>query len=218
MQPFVFFDLDGTLTNPQRGISACIAHALREMGLPMPTQTSLNEWIGPPLFDSFADHLGSTSLAKDALALYRERFSTVGLFENEVYPGTLDMLQKAGSVSSAMFVVTSKPRTFAERIVRHFGMAPFFRFVYGSELDGTLADKSELLAHVLHRESIDPSSAIMIGDRRHDIAGARRNAIRSVGVLWGFGSRAELETAGADTVCDSIEDLLRHIKGSDRGK
>ena len=216
MQPFVFFDLDGTLTNPQLGISACIAHALREMGLEIPTQDLLNEWIGPPLFDSFAEHLGSMSLARDAVALYRERFASVGLFENEVYPGILEMLQAAESVSSAMFVVTSKPRTFAERIIQHFGMAPFFRFVYGSELDGSLANKGELLAHVLRRESIDASSAVMIGDRRHDIAGARSNAIRSVGVLWGFGSRTELETAGADVVCDAIEDLPRHIRGSDQ--
>lgn len=213
MNPSAFFDLDGTLSNPQRGISACIAHALTGLGRPVPPQDVLDDWIGPPLFDSFVDHLGSKALARDALALYRDRFSTVGLFENEVYPGTLAMLQQVKATTRAMYVVTSKPGIFAARIVQHFDMAPYFDRVYGSELDGSMANKGELLAHVLSNERIDASAAVMIGDRRHDVIGAMENNIRSVGVLWGFGSRCELQSAGASALCESIGDLPRHIAG-----
>lgn len=211
MQPSAFFDLDGTLSNPQHGISACIAHALTELGRPVPPQNVLNDWIGPPLLDSFVGHLGSETLARNALALYRDRFASVGLFENEIYPGMLAMLQEVKAATRAMYVVTSKPGVFAERIVQHFDMAPFFDRVYGSELDGSLANKGELLAHVLRTERIDASGTVMIGDRRHDIIGAIENNIRSVGVLWGFGSRHELQSAGADSLCESVSDLPRHI-------
>ncbi len=207
MRQVAFFDLDGTLTDPKAGITCCIAYALDKMGKAVPSVKELEEWIGPPLFDSFHGHLGSKALAADALRLYRDRFSRVGMYENEIYADVESVLEKVSRNCDAMFVVTSKPRVFAEPIVQHFGIAPFFERVYGSELDGTLADKGELIAHVMRNESIRASRITMIGDRQHDIAGARANGVRSIGALWGYGSRHELEDAGADVICQSIVDL-----------
>lgn len=207
MRQIAFFDLDGTLTDPKTGISTCIARALEKMGKEVPSQESLEDWIGPPLFDSFHRYLGSKSLANEAVQLYRDRFSRVGMYENEIYAGVVDVLSDVAEYCSAMFVVTSKPQIFAEPIVEHFEISSFFDRTYGSDLDGTLADKGELIAHVLREESLAAAQATMIGDRRHDVAGARANAVRSIGVLWGYGSRRELEDAGADTICESIAEL-----------
>lgn len=211
MRRISFFDLDGTLTDPQVGITTCIAQALRQLQHDVPTQEALNGWIGPPLFDSFRDYLGSEPLAHDALKHYRARFATVGLFENTMYPGIQTMLADVARAGSTMYVVTSKPRVFAERIVQHFGIASCFAAVYGSELDGRLTDKGELIAHAMHEESAEAEQVTMIGDRRHDIAGAKMNAVNSVGVLWGFGSREELRSAGADHLCARVADLPRQL-------
>lgn len=211
MRRISFFDLDGTLTDPQLGITTCIAQALRELQRPVPPQAELEDWIGPPLYDSFRDYLGSESLAHDAVTRYRARFSTVGLYENTVYPGIKNMLNKVALAGNVLCIVTSKPRVFAEKIVQHFDIRSYFTAVYGSELDGRLSDKGELIAHAMREESADAGQVTMIGDRRHDIAGARKNAVRSVGVLWGFGSRAELEGAGADCICKSVAELPEQL-------
>ena len=213
MRNVAFFDLDGTLTDPKVGITTCIARALEKMGRVVPSQEELEGWIGPPLFDSFRTYLGSKALAGDALQLYRDRFSKVGMYENEVYADVESVLKDVSQNCESMFVVTSKPQVFAEPIIRHFGIASFFDRVYGSELDGALADKGELIAHVMREESIDASCVTMVGDRRHDIDGARANGVRSVGVLWGYGSRLELENAGADVICESIVDLPPLLQG-----
>lgn len=213
MRRKVFFDLDGTLTDPRVGIIACISSALEAMVIDVPTQRELDGWIGPPLFDSFFDFLGSRSLATEALERYRDRFSRVGMYENELYPAIDEMLAGLKAEIDAMFVVTSKPRVYAQAIVEHFRLEPYFDAVYGSELDGSLTDKSELIGHVLRSESIAAGDATMIGDRRHDILGARANSIRSVGVLWGYGTRQELEEAGAHSLCESVAELPQHLLG-----
>ena len=131
----------------------------------------------------------------------------IGLYENELYPGIVDCLSELHVHGRAVFLATSKPRVFAERILDYFELRRFFSGVYGSELDGRLADKSELIGHVVRNEGLDPAGSVMVGDRRHDIAGAVRNDMPSIGVLWGFGSRDELETAGAGQICESVADL-----------
>lgn len=213
MPEIAFFDLDGTLTDPQVGITTCIVRALEGMGKVVPSQEELNDWIGPPLLDSFHDYLGSAALADDALQLYRHRFTRVGMFENEKYPDIDGALSSVARNCDALFVVTSKPRLFAERIIEHFEMASYFDGIYGSELDGSLTDKAELIKHVMREESIAAKYATMIGDRSHDIIGARSNAIRSVGVLWGYGSRQELQDAGADLICESVLELPKILFG-----
>lgn len=211
MKPVVLFDLDGTLSDPFVGITACIRYALDAMGQPVPDDRELRRWIGPPLLGLFRDHLGSTPAAEEALRRYRERFSTKGLFENELYPGMKDTLSSLRPDVGRMYVVTSKPGVFAKRIIDHFGLAEYFNAVHGSELDGRRADKAELIGYVLHRESLVPEHTVMVGDRSHDIRGAAKNAIRSIGVLWGFGSREELENAGATRICEAVAELPRSI-------
>ena len=207
----IALDLDGTLTDPGEGIFACVRHALRALNLPVPTDDSLRAWIGPPLLGSFTawyDEIGADKDPHQALALYRERFSAVGLFENEVYPGmeaALDGLREAGH---RLYLATSKPEVYARRITSHFGLDTRLQGVYGSELDGRRADKVELLRHILAREGIDPATCAMVGDREYDMRAARAHGMLAVGVLWGYGSQRELEAAGAQALATNPQHLL----------
>lgn len=206
----LFFDLDGTLTDPREGIVGCIRHALLRLECLVPPDPELDRCIGPPLRESFC-RLAGEALADAAVEHYRERFRATGMFENSVYPEVPGALQALAAAGWRLLVVTSKPGVFAEQILRHFELAPHFAAVYGSELSGLRADKSELIAHVLASEGILPESALMIGDRSHDVLGARKNGVRAAGVLWGYGSREELATAGADRLYESVGDLLADL-------
>ena len=205
----LLFDLDGTLTDPRTGIVRSLRHALDRLECPSPPDDVLATFIGPPLRGTFAKILETSSaeLIERAVALYRERFGTIGLFENEVYPGVPEMLDAARRLAPAAFVATSKAAVYAERIVKHFGLAHHFARVYGSELAGRFDDKSELLPHLLAAEGIAPGAAVMIGDRAVDVLAARAAGVPSVGVLWGYGTAAELAEAGADLVCASPAEL-----------
>ena len=213
MSKHLFFDLDGTLTDSRLGIVRCLQHALVELSIPSPPAEELTRFVGPPLHDGFTALLGPerVELVPRAIELYRERFRTVGMFENAVYPGVASSLELLRSSGRTLWVVTSKPQIFAEQIVEHFGLRRFFIKVYGSELSGVRADKSELIAYVLAQESIVPGEALMIGDRSHDAAGAAKNGVRAEGVLWGYGSREELTLAGARAVHASMVELVRAL-------
>jgi len=199
----VLFDLDGTLTDPKEGIVACFRHALDSLGVNPPPAGGLERLIGPPLVESFSNLLGpgGKDRVEQAVRLYRERFAARGLFENSVYPGIVDALVELCDHGGQLFLATSKPRVFADRIVEYFGLARFFRAVYGSELNGVNTDKKDLLAHLLRAESLSPEITVMVGDRAHDVLGARANRLFSIGVLWGYGSKEELVSAGADALC-----------------
>lgn len=203
----LFFDLDGTLTNPREGITACIRHALTTLEAPLPPDADLDQWIGPPLQDSFLTWLGCPDRAAQAVQAYRDRFATVGLFENVVYDGILEMLTVLATGPYTLWVTTAKPHRFATQIIQHFQLTSLFAGVYGSELDGTRAHKGDLLAHVLHSEGIPPTAALMVGDRAHDVLGAQQNGLPAIGVLWGFGSPTELQDAGATALCKRPQDL-----------
>lgn len=207
----LLFDLDGTLTDSREGIVACIGHALECLGEELPPQATLDRFIGPPLADGFAQLLGvprESDRVGQAVARYRERFDERGWRENRVYPGVPELLDAVRERGWRCFVATSKPTVFARRILSHFGLRERLDGVYGSGLDGRLGSKPELVAHVLASEAVTPQRAVMVGDRRHDVEGARANGVASVGVLWGYGSRAELESAGADRVCEDPSELL----------
>lgn len=208
----LLFDLDGTLTNPYQGITACIGYALQQLGQPLPAERSLSEWIGPPLQDSFVAVLGNAEQAAEAVRLYRDRFAAVGLYENEVYEGIAAMLAELARSPHTAWVCTSKPRVFAEKIVAHFQLASFFQGVYGSELNGERAHKADLIAHLLTTEGMDTEAAVMIGDRRHDIHGAKHNGVRAIGVTWGFGTVNELTAAGADCLCHEPSELMAQVR------
>jgi phosphoglycolate phosphatase len=199
----ILIDLDGTLTDPREGIVACFKHALVKLGQGCPSDSELERYIGPPLYESFGQLLGSTDPQRinRAVDLYRDRFSSTGMFENTVYPGIEPALAMLRDLGAVLFVATSKAQVFAERIIEHFGLDRFFRAVYGSELDGARANKADLIAHILKAESILPLSALMVGDRAHDVLGAKANGVFAIGVLWGYGSREELVAAGATLLC-----------------
>ena len=173
----ILFDLDGTLTDPFEGITKSIAHAMATLGKDQPDRENLRWCIGPPLKNSLRTLLGTDNddLAERALSLYRERFSSVGLFENTVYPGIREVLDALMGKGHSLYIATSKPKIYADRIVDHFELKRCFQQIYGSELDGTRNDKAELIAHVLEQEAIAPSDAVMVGDRRHDMIGAIAN-------------------------------------------
>ncbi|WBL75757.1 HAD family hydrolase [Bradyrhizobium xenonodulans] len=206
----IYFDLDGTLTDPKPGITGSIQYALKKLGQPVPSQDELTWCIGPPLHASLKRLVGTDELADQALLLYRERFSEVGLFENTAYQGIHDTLAALAATGARMFVATSKPAIYATRIVDHFGLKPYFERVFGSELDGTRVDKRDLLRYALDEAKVDPASAIMIGDRSHDVVGARTNGMTAIGVLYGYGSEAELRDAGAHHICVAHPELLGH--------
>jgi phosphoglycolate phosphatase len=199
----LFFDLDGTLTDPKPGITGSIQYALEKLDRAVPSQDELTWCIGPPLRASFVALLGGEEHADRAVALYRERFGDVGLFENSLYPDIPAVLATLAQSPRRLFVATSKPHVFASRIIEHFGLAGHFERVFGSELDGTRVHKADLLAYALAETGVDPSQALMIGDRSHDVVGAIANGIDAVGVTYGYGSGEELIEAGAISLCAS---------------
>lgn len=203
----IFLDLDGTLIDPKPGITRSIRHALIEMGRDAPGEDALEWCIGPPLWDSFRQ-LGVAEAELDrAVALYRERFTDVGLFEATLYEGALDMLAALRGAGVRLWLATSKPHTYARTICAHFGISAFLDGVFGSELDGTRSDKTELLAHALRETATVANDAKMLGDRKHDMIGASNNGLRSIGALWGYGGRAELEAAGAGQLANAPGDV-----------
>jgi phosphoglycolate phosphatase len=213
----VLLDLDGTLTDSKRGIIACIQHALRSLGYEVPDESALLKYVGPPLHASFCELLRTdkTSEADRAIAAYRERYVALGMFENDVYPLIPEALQSLRNRGARLFVATSKPRVYAERILNHFQLSHHFDAIYGSELDGRRTDKVELISHVLSTSNLPHSNTTMIGDRHHDAVGAISNGIGIVGVLWGYGSRIELSNAGVEVFLEAPSELgsleLKHL-------
>jgi phosphoglycolate phosphatase len=205
----LLLDLDGTLTDSRPGIIASMRHALAAMGLEPPAEHALLRFIGPPTHDAFRELLSTSDpeLNARAIGIYRERYAKSGLFENSVYPGVAEGLSALSESGATLYVVTSKPEVFATQIIDHFELRPYFKHVYGSELNGERSNKGDLIAHVLTRERLT-NDAWMIGDRLHDIRGAKLNKLRSAGVLWGYGSREELLEAGADALFGNMSELV----------
>lgn len=210
----LLFDLDGTLTDPFVGITRSIQHAMTTLGRAAPAADDLRWCIGPPLQVSFPKLLETDdhALAEEAVRLYRERYSDVGKFENSLIEGIPEALASLAGEDHLMFVATSKLSTYAVEIVEHFGLKQYFKALYGSGLDGTHAGKAELIAHILESELLNPSLCTMIGDRSHDIVGANANNMRSIGVLWGYGDRQELENAGADLIAERPQELPQLVE------
>ena len=204
----VIFDLDGTLTDPREGIARSYEHALGRLGLVAPSLHELARHIGPPLREVFALLLGTDDVARieHGVTLYREHFGTVGLFENQPYAGIHAVIEQLRAAGHRLFVCTSKAQVYAERIVAHFDLA-YFERVYGPGLDGHPSDKAELLARLVARESVDPTTAVMVGDRKHDMHAACKNNMRGLGVLYGFGDAEELRAAGAALSCEQVSDI-----------
>ena len=210
----ILFDLDGTLTDPAEGIIKCYQYSLDRLNASCPPAEALTAFIGPPIRATFAAVLETDdeALIEQALTIYRERFSTIGLFENRIYEGVPEMLTELQASGYDLFVATSKPRVYAEKILSHFALDGYFIKVHGNELNGRLDDKAELVSELLAAHGLRPSETMMVGDRWHDIAAARRNNISSLGVTYGYGSETELHTAGVDHICHTPGDLVQLIK------
>ena len=206
----IFLDLDGTLSDPREGITRSIAYALEKLGIAAPPLDELVFAIGPPLRPSLARLIGSDDPAavEAAVAAYRERFGAIGLFENSVYEGVPETLERLRGAGKTLYLATSKPRVYAERIVEHFGLARHFTALYGCELDGRMERKDEIVGHILATHGIAPQRAVMVGDRSHDVAGASAHAVAAIGAAWGYGGREELHNAGARWICERPADIL----------
>jgi phosphoglycolate phosphatase len=205
----VLFDLDGTLTASGPGILASVRYALTELDRPIPPPAALDTFIGPPLLDSFRAVCGmDDTQAQEAIAAYRVYYGHSGQFENSVYAGipeALGALQDAGCV---LAVATSKAEPYARSILDHFGLSQSFAEIVGSELDGRRTLKADVIAEVLRRLDRPADSAVMIGDRSHDVLGATATGMPCLGALWGYGSAAELTSAGAAHLVDTPADLV----------
>ena len=209
MYRHILFDLDGTLTDPFEGITNSVVHALRYFGIEIKDKKELRCFIGPPLTESFSKYYGlSDSDAKKAVDVYREHFGVKGLFENELYEGIPEMLEKLKSEGKTVIMATSKPEVYARRIAEHFDIAKYFDYMAGSELDGRRIAKNEVIEYALESLHItDRENCLMIGDRKHDIIGAKKTGMASLGVLYGYGSHEELSEAGADRIVGSVSEI-----------
>ncbi len=207
---FILFDLDGTLTDSGPGILNCLEYALEDQGIPIPERDQMRPLLGPPLVDTFRDVFGMNDqqIAR-AIDKYRERYHDIGLFENCVYEGVPELLAELQSAGLRMATATSKPEYSATRILQHFELDQYFEFIGAAALDGTRDSKSLVIKHTLDNTNTNPTShnMIMIGDRRHDVHGAREHGINTIGVLWGYGDAIELEDAGATDLATNTENL-----------
>lgn len=213
MYQYVLFDLDGTLTNPELGITNCIMYALEKFNLKVEDRKELHPFIGPPLMYSFQTYCGlSKEQSEQAVKYYRERFSVKGLYENEKYDGVDNLLQQLKSSGKVLLLATSKPEEYAIEILKYFDLWKYFDFVAGATMDGSRGEKADVIRYAVKMAKImDTSKAIMVGDRNYDILGARENGMDSIGVLFGFGSREELVTAGANYLAESVQDIVKYV-------
>ena len=202
----ILFDLDGTLTDSEPGIIHSVQHALAAFGITA-DPTELRSYIGPPLINSFRDTAGlSEADAQRAVTVYREYFSVQGLYENALYPGVSEMLKAVRAAGNTLAVATSKPEIFARRIIDYFQLDSFFEAVCGADLEGLRSEKPDVIRYALDQLH-HPADVIMVGDRKHDILGARENGLDAVGVLYGYGSRTELEQAGTHRLVSTVPEL-----------
>lgn len=211
----ILFDLDGTLTDPGVGITKSVDYALKSFGIHTEDLRELCKFIGPPLTESFMKFYGfNEAQAILAVEKYREYFADIGIFENELIDGIDDLLCHLSDAGRRLIVATSKPKVFADRILEHFNLMRYFDLVCGSELDGTRVVKGEVIRYALEKAGItDLNRVVMVGDRKHDIIGAKESLIDSIGVLFGYGSYDELSSAGATLIVETVEELENVLLG-----
>ncbi len=204
------FDLDGTLIDSEHGITTCVKHALTQLAVPAPTAADLRSWIGPPLRHSFAPLLAHDPVRIEAaVAHYHDRFNTLGWREHTIYPGIETLIVQLRARGHQLAVVTAKPHRHAAPIIAHLPFGDAFSRLYGPQADSAHSEKASMIAEALADFECPLENAVMIGDRHFDIDGAIANYVRGIGVLWGFGSRKELEQAGAHAIAATPDELAR---------
>ena len=206
---YIFFDLDGTLTEPAEGITNSVAFALEKFGITVKDKTTLQKFIGPPLIDSFVEFYGfSRENAEKAVAFYREYYKEKGIFQNKVYEGIPAILETLFEKNKKIILASSKPQLFAEQILKYFGIEKYFSLIVGATMDEKRSHKDEVLAFAIEKSGItDISSAVMIGDRKFDIEAAHKYGMDAIGVLFGYGSIEELKASGADFIAATTNEL-----------
>lgn len=206
---YVLFDLDGTLTDSQEGIFHSIEYMLAAYGIYVKDRTRLRPWLGPPLKESLMKYYGfDEKTALEGVDRYREYFDRKGIFENRVYPGIPELLERLRREGHVLALATSKPETASRRILDHFCLTSYFSFIGGATLDDSRVKKEDVIRYVLQSLNVrDLSLAVMVGDREHDVNGARKNGLPAIGVLYGYGSRQELSEAGAGYLAERVEDI-----------
>ena len=214
MYDYIFFDLDGVLTDSGAGIMNAALYALEKYNITVNEKSELRKLIGPPLQDSFSVDYGFNEEEVDgAIAAFREYYSEKGIFENEVYAGIEETLKELKKKKKKLVVATSKPEVFAMKVLMHFNLLNYFEYVSAATLDDTKIKKDEIIKEALISLNIkDLSKVVMVGDRKHDVIGAKNNGIDSIGALWGFGSLEELQKAGATHIANSPAEILNYIK------
>ena len=211
---YVFFDLDGTLTDPGMGITNSVWEALRHFKIEVNDRSELYRFVGPPLIESFMEYYGMTrDQATEAVQVFRAYFESKGIFENVPYEGVREMLSAVRAMGYQMVVATSKPEEFAKRILDRFEIREFFDGVYGASMDETRTKKGEVIDYALASMGRpDLSNCLMVGDRKHDVMGAHENGFRALGVLYGYGDAAEFEAANADGIAEKISDVPGKVR------
>lgn len=210
---YIFLDLDGTITDSREGITKCFEYALKSLGVSVEDRADLEQFIGPPLEQSFREGFGfDEETVTLAVKKYRERYVPVGAYENLVYPGMEAALQKLKEAGKVLIVATSKPEHMAKKILEHFGLDKYFEDICGADDDKNRSKKAEVIRYALARNEItDLDDVLMVGDRKFDVAGAHECGMRCMGVLYGFGDRTELKNAGAAYIAETVEDMARII-------
>ena len=215
MYDVILFDLDGTLTDPGEGITNSVAHALEKFRIPVPERRELYKFIGPPLYQSFMEFYGlDRQQALLAVDYYREYYRDRGIWENEVYTGIPALLEQLKGAGKRLALATSKPEEFAIQILEHFGLMPYFELVAGSTMDSSRVKKADVINYALSALELEPGpSVIMVGDREHDVLGAREAGLDCIGVLFGYGDAPELQRAGAAHIAATVEELAGLLLG-----
>jgi len=211
----ILIDLDGTLTDPKVGITTSARYGLEKVGHPISEDTNIDWIIGPPLKASLAKILNvdaDDTLAEQALMAYREHFAVTGLYENHVFEGVAETLAELKRRGYRLFLATAKPTVYAKQILEHFDLAQYFTEIYGSELNGDRTNKGELIQYILEQQGMQADQCIMVGDREHDIFGARHNGIESIAVKYGYGSEIELQQAQPKYTIENFSHLLNYLK------
>jgi len=211
----ILIDLDGTLTDPKVGITTSARYGLEKVGHPIGEDTNIDWIIGPPLKASLAKILNvdaDDTLAEQALMAYRERFAVTGLYENHVFEGVAETLAELKRRGYRLFLATAKPTVYAKQILEHFDLAQYFTEIYGSELNGDRTNKGELIQYILEQQGMQADQCVMVGDREHDIFGARHNGIESIAVKYGYGSEIELQQAQPKYTIENFSHLLNYLK------
>ncbi len=209
----VLLDLDGTLSDSRPGIEACFRHMLAELGHDPAVAGDITWAVGPPIAVSIRGLLEKygDDRVERGIAVYRDRYTTLGIYECSVYPGIAEMLVALTDAGCALCVATSKRRDFADRVVDYLNLRSYLPKVYGAIPGGGLDEKKDLLAEILRVEGYDPATTTMVGDRLHDIHAAQANRLRSIGVLWGYGTQTELQAAGADLLAATPGEVCRLV-------